>query len=272
MKQVLLTFILTSLLWFSFFEWSRRIEERSSQAEATEEVCEELPSEVVSNDTPTPADTPKPAPATKKSTRATPFKKRPTTPTTQAAERPSTAVVADIAGLWSPVEGAEFPLEFTPYGTMIQQMYGVPFRKEYSVQGNRIKISYELAEFKLLNEKGATYLEIYKSKDYSGRYVRKALPKQVAATPLAKSQYAETAVGKWSPIDGQKHPLELTKFNTAIQNMHGVNMRYDYTLNEEMLSIGYDKNAHIVLSEDNSYYYMEIHNTEDFSGLYRRTK
>ena len=88
--------------------------------------------------------------------------------------------------------------------------------------------------------------------------------------PLDESLYAEKIVGKWTPINGQECPIEFSKYGTAIQS-RGYEKRIEYTLNGSSLKIQYD-NARVALSEDASYYYLEIYNSEDFSGRYRKSK
>lgn len=87
---------------------------------------------------------------------------------------------------------------------------------------------------------------------------------------LDESLYAEAIVGKWSVINGQEHPLEFSKYGTAIQYRSYEN-RVEYTLNGSNLKIQFD-NARVVISEDASYYYLEIYNSQDFSGRYRKSK
>ncbi len=49
-------------------------------------------------------------------------------------------------------------------------------------------------------------------------------------------------------------------------------MRYEYSLSNNKLSIRYDRNARVVISEDANNYYLEIFNTTDFSGRYKKSK
>ena len=88
--------------------------------------------------------------------------------------------------------------------------------------------------------------------------------------PLDESLYAENIIGKWSPINGQEHPIEFSKYGTAIQS-RGYENRVEYTLSGSSLKIKYD-NARVTLSEDASYYYLEIYNSNDFAGRYRKSK
>ncbi|MBQ6869594.1 MAG: hypothetical protein IJO17_03925 [Alistipes sp.] len=89
--------------------------------------------------------------------------------------------------------------------------------------------------------------------------------------PLDQSLYAEAILGKWSVINGQEYALEFTKYGTAIQ-YRGYEKRIEYNLNGSNLRIYLDSSARVAISEDASYYYLEIYNSEDFSGRYRKSK
>jgi hypothetical protein len=87
---------------------------------------------------------------------------------------------------------------------------------------------------------------------------------------LDASLYEDAIIGKWSVINGQEYPIEFSKYGTAIQ-YRNYEDRVEYTLNGSNLKIQFD-NARVVISEDASYYYLEIYNSEDFSGRYRKSK
>lgn len=190
----------------------------------------------------------------------------------QPKQNAKTSFSTALAGKWEPVESAANSLEFTPYGTVIQRQHGMDFRYTFSTNGNRMKISYDDATYQILVENGNVYLDIYDSSDYSGRYKKIADAKKISARQLSINEYAEKIVGKWSPVAGQKFSLEFTRFNTAIQRQHGMDFRYDYKLTGDKVVIAYDRKVRVVISEDNQYYYLEIFNTKDYSGLYRRAK
>ncbi len=200
-------------------------------------------------------------------------KSKNTATTTTTAEKATINYATEIVGKWTPVEGAEEPLEFTKYGTVIQTKYGtVKIRSNYTLSEKSLKIGYDTARCKINKVGSVTYLEIFDASDYSGKYKRISQPRNIAMQSLPVSGYAEYIVGKWSAIDGQEEPLEITKYGTAIQTKYGsVDIRNDYTLNGNRLTIGYDK-ARVVISEDSAYYYLEIYNSEDFSGRYRKSK
>lgn len=179
----------------------------------------------------------------------------------------------EIIGQWTPVEGSQYPLEISKYGCAIQTKYGVKMRYRYAIKGKRIDIGYDSnAKFEITKEDGVVYLELFNTTDFSGKYKRVSQPRKIAMRPLDTSVYAENIVGKWKPLDGQEFNLELTKYGAAIQTKYGADMRYDYSLNGKKLSIGYDSSATVDISEDASYYYLEIYNSEDFSGRYRKSK
>ena len=180
-------------------------------------------------------------------------------------------IAREIDGLWEPVVGAEYPLEITKYNVAIQHC-GFENRVNYSLKGDKLRIYFDInARCEITKEGKDYYLEIYNSKDFSGKYKRKSQPRKIAMRPIDASLYAEKLCGKWTPINGQKHPIEFSKYGTAIQHC-GYENRVQYTLNGDALRIYFDNKASIVISEDASYYYLEIYNSKDFSGRYRRTK
>ena len=178
-------------------------------------------------------------------------------------------IAREIDGLWEPVVGAEYPLEITKYNVAIQHR-GYEKRVTYTLKGNKLRIYSDNAKCEITKEGSTYYLEIYNSEDFSGKYKRKSQPRKIAMRPIDASLYAEKLCGKWTPINGQEHPLEFSKYGAAIQHC-GFENRVQYTLNGNALRI-YSDNATIAISEDATYYYLEIYNSEDFSGRYRRTK
>lgn len=177
----------------------------------------------------------------------------------------------EIDGKWQPIEGAEYPLEFTKYGTVIQYHGSLQLRYGYSLSSKRMNIRYDKARVEITREGNDYYLEIYNSEDFSGKYKRVSQPRKIAMRPLPESQYSELINGKWAPINGQEFSLEFTKYGAAIQYHGSLDLRYDYSLTGAKLNIRYD-NARVAISEDASYYYLEIYNSEDFSGRYRKSK
>lgn len=178
-------------------------------------------------------------------------------------------IAREIDGLWEPVVGAEYPLEITKYNVAIQHR-GYEKRVTYTLKGNKLRIYSDNAKCEITKEGSTYYLEIYNSEYFSGKYKRKSQPRKIAMRPIDTSLYAEKLCGKWTPINGQEYPLEISKYGTAIQS-RGYEKRVQYTLNGNALRIYLD-NATIAISEDATYYYLEIYNSEYFSGRYRRTK
>ena len=178
-------------------------------------------------------------------------------------------IAREIDGLWEPVVGAEYPLEITKYNVAIQHR-GYEKRVTYTLKGNKLRIYSDNAKCEITKEGGTYYLEIYNSEYFSGKYKRKSQPRKIAMRPIDTSLYAEKLCGKWTPINGQEYPLEISKYGTAIQS-RGYEKRVQYTLNGNALRIYLD-NATIAISEDSTYYYLELYNSKDFSGRYRRTK
>ena len=187
----------------------------------------------------------------------------------ESSELQTIDIAREIDGLWEPVVGAEYPLEITKYNVAIQHR-GYEKRVTYTLKGNKLRIHSDNAKCEITKEGSTYYLEIYNSEYFSGKYKRKSQPRKIAMRPIDTSLYAEKLCGKWTPINGQEYPLEISKYGTAIQS-RGYEKRVQYTLNGNALRIYLD-NATIAISEDATYYYLEIYNSEYFSGRYRRTK
>ena len=307
MKKVILTFLLTSLFWWVLFTYSaykRSVQNSDIEDDPIEQVVAETEATPIE---PVRSNPPKNNSATKTEQTKTSIKQdvassSPVTkPSNEVKQKPLEKILAtttdipnstpkqekqqqeqpqtlnykeEIVGKWQPIEGAENPLEFTKYGTVIQTIYDdIEMRYNYQINEEKLKIKYDNATFKIIKEGGNTFLEIYNSNDFSGRYRRKSQPSNINSSIINKSEYVTYIVGKWTPITGQENPIEFTKFNTAIQTIYSdIDMRHDYSLNNDRLSIKYDKNARVVISEDANYYYLEIYNTTDFSGRYKKSK
>ncbi len=86
------------------------------------------------------------------------------------------------------------------------------------------------------------------------------------STPLG----VENLYGKWQPIEGAECPLEFTKYGAVIQtDKYGFLSRYAYAVNKEQMKIKYD-NAQFKLYAEAGTVYLEIYNSDDFSGRYKR--
>ena len=304
MGRIFITFVLTSAFWIWYYSDYVKVED-ANQEQATTETVTKSDSPATPPTATDVATTPK-SPTTKEVKKApkapkvtktpattstttdvaatpksptttsttTNVEKTPETPNTAPATTSTPLGVENLYGKWQPIEGAEFPLEFTKYGAVIQtDKYGFLSRYAYAVNKEKMKIKYDNAQFKLYAEAGTVYLEIYNSDDFSGRYKRVAKPREINATPLPREEYPNSIVGKWTPLNGHTEALEITKFGTVIQtDKYGFDSRYGYSLSEDKLAIKYDKNARVAISEDANYYYLEIYNTTDFSGRYRKKK
>ena len=292
--RTILTILLTSLVWafviVAFFE------PRTKNTETDKAVTTE-----VVDKTPTPAPTPTrkerraerkaekeaekgaekekeaekqtPAPIPTPSPESAPAPEPTPEPTPKPMPAPVTESIdyaREIDGKWTPVEGAEHPIEFTKYNVAIQYR-GYQKRIDYSLKGQKLRIQFDNARCEITKQGGEYYLEIYNSQEYSGKYRRTSQPRKIAMRQLDESLYSEAIVGKWNVINGQEHPLEFTKYGTAIQYHGTLELRHDYSLSGEKLKIQYD-NARVVISEDASYYYLEIYNSQEFSGRYRKSK
>ncbi len=178
-----------------------------------------------------------------------------------------------ITGVWSPVEGAEYPLTITKYGTVIQHINSaVNMRYQYNLSGSNLKIGYDRnAQANVYVENGKTYLEIYNSEKFSGKYRLSSKAVNIDGNIINASEYPTAITGKWKPIFGAEYPLEISKYGTVIQNINSaVNMRYNYSLDQDCLKIGYDKNARVAVIKNANGTYLEIYNSEKFSGLYKK--
>lgn len=264
----ILTILLTSLVWsiviYCFYEPKSTKEVATAAVEVVEVAPQPTKSSKKSEN--------KSKSTEKQVSKQTPAKTVETT-TSQTAEISKATETIDYAreidGKWQPVEGSKYALEITKYGVAIQYR-GYTNRVKCNLSGKRLNIQYDKARCEITKENGVYYLEIYNSQDFSGKYKRVSQPRKIAMRPLEESLYAENIVGKWSPINGQEHPIEFSKYGTAIQE-RGYENRVEYSLSGSSLKIQYD-NARVAISEDASYYYLEIYNSEDFSGRYRKSK
>ena len=178
-----------------------------------------------------------------------------------------------ITGVWVPIEGAEYSLTITKYGTVIQHINSVVnSRYKYSLSGNKLKIGYDNnAKASLYAENGKQYLEIYNSERFSGKYRLSSKAINVAGDIINPSEYQSEIVGKWKPVFGAEYPIEVSKYGTVIQNINSaVNSRYEYSINNSNLKIGYDGNATVSIIKNATGIYLEIYNSERFSGLYKK--
>lgn len=300
MRRVILTFLLTSLFWwglFTYYAYKKSGQEVSMTDElvgwltdAVEQTGEsgaivesvEMEDDDSTTDVSAVKMQKQTAEAKSKSSSTNKAKPKQTENVTKkdiapqpvaSASQQLDALSQEIVGKWQPVEGAEYSLEFTKYGTAIQYRSSYLSRHPYSLNGNIANIGYSNnLKIEITAKGGVVYLEIYDSDDFSGKYKRVSRPKVINYTAISGDLYSTAIVGKWTPIDGQEYAMEFTKYGVAIQVRNSYNSRTEYKLEGNKLKIAYDNNARVALWEDSQYYYLEIFNTEDFSGRYRKTK
>ncbi len=148
MKPVFLTFILTSIFWLCVHEVvynNPLLIERLGLVKTDNNT---MPAEdVVENSTP-------------------------------SAQTPTKNYSELILGYWVPIEGNTYHLEITKYGTVIQwrtmehakHKYERQ-RSQYTIDGNMMTIGkYANCTIDVIEEGGATFLEVYGDKDFSGKY------------------------------------------------------------------------------------------------------
>jgi hypothetical protein len=300
MRRVILTFLLTSLFWwglFTYYAYKKSGQEVSmtdelvgwltdavEQTGESDAIVESVEMEDDDSTTDVSAVKMQKQTAEAKSKSSSTNKAKPkqtenvakkdiTPQPVASASQQLDALSQEIVGKWQPVEGAEYSLEFTKYGTAIQYRSSYLSRHPYSLNGNIANIGYSNnLKIEITAKGGVVYLEIYDSDDFSGKYKRVSRPKVINYTAISGDLYSTANVGKWTPIDGQEYAMEFTKYGVAIQVRNSYNSRTEYKLEGNKLKIAYDNNARVALWEDNQYYYLEIFNTEDFSGRYRKTK
>lgn len=178
-----------------------------------------------------------------------------------------------LIGKWEPLDGAKYPIEISRYGTVIQWWAeGHNSRYEYSLIENEIVIAHKHSKYKISKEEDQTYLEIFNNDEFSGKYIKHSNHFAPAGQLIAQENLKEEIIGKWQPVCGAKHPIEITKYGTIIQHWaKGHNSRFDYTLNGNQLDIRYNEcKVEVVKNKSNTY--LEIYNDNEFSGLYLKTK
>ena len=187
--KTLLTILITSLFWaIGLYYYENFAEESARDDESVEMVQKAEP--VAKTEQPKPAtptkpktEQPKPQTAAKPKAEqpkpATPTKPKAEQPKPTSAPKPDVKNYAElICGYWKPVEGNQYSLEISKYGTVVQwKVYGTGSkyewsRKSYTISGNKLNIHdgcYKCA-VEVLNEGGATYLEVYGHENYAGKY------------------------------------------------------------------------------------------------------
>lgn len=209
-----------------------------------------------------------------------------------------------ICGYWEPIEEASQAIEFNKYGIFKRyiEFLDTEITKEspYLVNGSTVTLTQhkENVSFpiKIYSNKQGTFLEIYDITQISGKYKKgqKASETQVEAEkgfstsqpaptietkpenraiPLKNGdsipEVSEDIIGKWLPVDGAKHPIEISRYGTIIQWWSdNNNSRYRYTVKGSMITIGYNKECRFEITHDKDKTYLEIYNNNSFSGKY----
>lgn len=161
--KTLLTILITSLFWAIGLYFYENFAEESARDDESVEMVQKA--EPVAK-----AEPPKPATRTKPKTEQ---------PKPTPAPKPDVKNYAElICGYWKPVEGNQYSLEISKYGTVVQwKEYGTGdkyewSRKSYTISGNKLNIDdgYYKCTVEVLNEGGTTYLEVYGHEKYAGKY------------------------------------------------------------------------------------------------------
>lgn len=91
--------------------------------------------------------------------------------------------------------------------------------------------------------------------------------------------YAELILGYWTPVEGNTHPLEITKYGTVIQwiifeysqGKHEFR-RLQYVIRGNKLTIGDFYDCTVDVIEEGGETYLEVYGHEYFAGKYRKSE
>lgn len=91
--------------------------------------------------------------------------------------------------------------------------------------------------------------------------------------------YAELILGYWTPVEGNTHPLEITKYGTVIQwiifeysqGKHEFR-RLQYVIRGNKLTIGDFYDCTVDVIEEGGKTYLEVYGHEYFAGKYRKSE
>lgn len=91
--------------------------------------------------------------------------------------------------------------------------------------------------------------------------------------------YAELILGYWTPVEGNTHPLEITKYGTVIQwiifeHSQGKHefRRLQYVIRGNKLTIGDFYDCTVDVIEEGGETYLEVYGHEYFAGKYRKSE
>ena len=212
-------------------------------------------------------------PATKSTAKST--AKSTSKPVTKSASKPKKTSTPELFGKWLPVEGAKHPIEISRYGTVIEWWAEKHCsRYDMTISGKNISIGYNKnGRFEISKEGNLTFLEIFNNEEFSGKYVKEASHVSGIGDKLQASQYATAILGYWQPYEAAQYPIEITKYGTLIEHWaKGHSSRYEYKLEGARLDVEYERDMRVEITQNEQYIYLELYNSDKFSGCYRRKR
>lgn len=296
MAKIILTALLTSLFWAIVLicyedmflskigETTNAVTEQSVEQES-KETPSRLQFEAPHKDKQTQKATPsknssqhrsKPVPQSSTPTQPQPESQQPAAkPATKSASKPKKSSTPELFGKWLPLEGAKHPIEISRYGTVIEWWAGKHCsRYDMTISGKNISIGYNKnGRFEISKEGNLTFLEIFNNEEFSGKYVKEASHVSGIGDKLQVSQYATAILGYWQPYEAAQYPIEITKYGTLIEHWaKGHSSRYEYKLEGARLDVEYERDMRVEITQNEQYIYLELYNSDKFSGCYRRKR
>ena len=296
MAKIILTALLTSLFWAIVLicyedmflskigEATNAVTEQSVEQES-KETPSRLQFEAPHKDKQTQKATPsknssqhrsKPAPQSSTPAQPQPESQQPAAkPATKSASKPKKSSTPELFGKWLPLEGAKHPIEISRYGTVIEWWAGKHCsRYDMTISGKNISIGYNKnGRFEISKEGNLTFLEIFNNEEFSGKYLKEASHVSGIGDKLQVSQYATAILGYWQPYEAAQYPIEITKYGTLIEHWaKGHSSRYEYKLEGARLDVEYERDMRVEITQNEQYIYLELYNSDKFSGCYRRKR
>ena len=196
-------------------------------------------------------------------------------PVAKSSSKPKKTSTPELFGKWLPLEGAKHPIEISRYGTVIEWWAGEHCsRYDMTISGKNISIGYNKnGRFEISKEGNLTFLEIFNNEEFSGKYVKEASHVSGIGDKLQVSQYATAILGYWQPYEAAQYPIEITKYGTLIEHWaKGHSSRYEYKLEGARLDVEYERDMRVEITQNEQYIYLELYNSDKFSGCYRRKR
>ena len=275
MAKIILTALLTSVFWaivlicYEDMYLSKKVEtlEDVSEQKSTpvQQHASQPKQQLAQQFTSQPNQQPKPQQSTKPSQK----------PVAKSSSMPKVTQNSELFGKWTPVEGAKHPIEISRYGTVIEWWAEKHCsRYDMTISGKNISIGYNKnGRFEILKEGGLTFLEIFNNEEFSGKYVKVASHVSGIGDKLQVSQYATAILGYWQPYEAAQYPIEITKYGTLIEHWaEGHSSRYEYKLEGARLDVEYERDMRVEVTQNEQYIYLELYNSDKFSGCYRRKR